>query len=147
MNCKFIHVIAFGFTIVSGIETARAQTTIDLVGTWTGAAQAIVTGVNEYHPDGAASKPAGPHRLREVPFTYRIEGQDGRRFWGTGTSENKSDSVSGVISADGQRIYMADSKGTYDGVVMNTNTLELCYRRVSPDVSVVACNVVKREKK
>lgn len=140
--------LALGLAAVCSAGTANAQHVINLVGTWTGTTQAIVDGTgDDHHPADASSRPAGSYRLREFPFTYRIDGQDGRRFWGVGLSGNQSGRVLGSISADGQRLYMVGTDGIFDGAVMNTNTLEICFRQVNQAAAIVACNVVTREKK
>jgi len=143
----FIRLLAFGLAAICGIGPANAQPVINLVGTWTGVTQAIVDGVGAHHPADAPSRAAGPYRLRDFAFTYRIDGQDGRRFWGVGTSGDQSERIIGTLSSDGQRIYIVDTDGYYDGVVKNTNTLEICYRHTAPASAVVACDVVTRQKK
>jgi hypothetical protein len=147
MTRHFVGLLASGFVMALSIGMANAQPVLNLVGTWTGTTQAIVDGVGGHHPADAPSRPAGPYRLRDFPFTYRIDGQDGRRFWGVGTSGNQSERIIGLVSADGQRIYIVDTDGYFDGVVMNTNTLEICYRQAGATSAVVACDVVTRQKK
>jgi len=143
----FIRALAFGFGLAACAGPATAQPVINLVGTWTGTAQAIVDGVSPAHPADAPSRPAGPYRLLEFPFTYRIDGQDGRRFWGVGTSGDRSERIIGAVSSDGQRIYIVGADGYFDGVVMNTNTMEICYRQAGAASAAVACDVVTRQKK
>jgi hypothetical protein len=148
MTRHIIRMLAFGLAMSSGIGSASAQHVINLAGTWTGVAQAIVDGSGDAHyPADAASRPAGPYRLRDVPFTYRIDGQDGRRFWGAVSSGSQSERIIGMVSTDGQRIYIVGAEGYFDGVVMNTNTLEFCYRQAGAASAVVACDVVTRQKK
>jgi hypothetical protein len=148
MTRPFIRLFIFSLAMASGIGAADAQHVINLVGTWTGTAQAIVDGAGDAHyPADAASQPAGPYRLRDFPFSYRIDGQDGRRFWGVGTSSSQSERIIGTVSADGQRLYIVDSEGYFDGVVMNTNTLEICYRHAGTASAAVVCNVVSRQRK
>src|SRR5258708_1277378 len=73
-----------GIAIVAtfAIGEAAAQSIIDLKGTWVGTFQAILDGPAAHHPviDAPGSKPAGRFQLSEQPFTFKIEGQDGRRF-------------------------------------------------------------------
>jgi hypothetical protein len=136
---------AFGIGM-AGVGAANAQPVIHLVGTWTGTAQAIVDGTSPDYPAEAPSRAAGPYRLLDFPFTYRIDGQDGRRFWGVGTSGERSERIIGTVSSDGQRIYIVGANGYFDGVVMNTNTLEICYRHAGAEAAV-ACDVVTRQRK
>lgn len=57
-------------------------------GTWEGVGEAIMDRAPPLHPEGApGSRPAGPYQLRKAHWTYKIDGQDGRRFWGSTTSD------------------------------------------------------------
>ena len=60
---------------------AGAQTIIDMKGTWSTTGQAVVQNGGAHHPANEPGKAVGEYRLREVKFSYRIEGQDGTRFW------------------------------------------------------------------
>src|ERR1700733_4145008 len=83
---------------------AGAQTIIDMKGTWTGTAEAIVDRPAQHHPapGSAGTKPAGKFRLSEQPFTLV------RRFWGTTASATKTERLIGSLSVDGKTIHMVD---------------------------------------
>jgi hypothetical protein len=147
MTRRFIGMLAFGLGMTFGAGLANAQPVISLVGTWTGTAQAIADGASTHLPADASSRPAGPYQLRDFPFTLRIDGQDGRRFWGVGLSGDQSKRIVGTVSADNNRLYIVDTDGYFDGVVMNTNTLDICYRQAGATSAVVACDVVTRQRK
>ena len=117
-------------------------------GTWTGTGEAIVDGATTHHPAEAASRPAGKYRLREETFTWRIEGQDGRRFWGTTSSDQKAGlRLMGSLSMDGKRLYMAGGKDGYiDAVMIDADTINACHRNVDPGSATVGCSVLKRQK-
>ena len=101
MRLVKISAVAAALTIATA-AVAHAQTFIDMKGNWSGTAKAIVEGLAAHHPAGDGSKPAGSiGRLDEVTFRYKIEGQDGQRFWGTLSSPNRTDPVIGVIVPTG----------------------------------------------
>ncbi len=148
MTCTRLYsVVAIGLTTaLVGAGGAAAQSYIDLKGTWVGTGQSIVDGPAPHHPADAPAVSVGTHRLREVTFTTRIEGQDGRRFWGTLSSEHKQERIIGSFSVNGKHVYMVNEVGYIDGDVVDADTLEICYRHVNASSAVVACNVWKRRK-
>ena len=78
---RFIGSLALGAALlVVGAGSAGAQTYMNMKGTWVGTGEAIVDGPSAHHPLTDPSKPAATFRLRQQTFTYKIEGQDGRRF-------------------------------------------------------------------
>ena len=131
---------------LSGAASAHAQAAFDMKGGWSGTGESIVRGSAAHHPAGDAAKPAGNARLREVTFTYKIDGQDGGRFWGTVASRYATESVIGVIAADRKRVYIVTEFGFVDGVITDNDTIDICYRELKPSDAVVACNVIKRTK-
>jgi hypothetical protein len=104
-----------------GATPAQAQGVFDMKGGWSGTTNAIVRGLAAHHPAGEPSRPAGVARLREVTFTYKIEGQDGPRFWGTVSSPNHVEQVIGAIASDGKRLYIATEDGFVDGVIVDND--------------------------
>jgi hypothetical protein len=119
---------------------------LDMKGGWSGTGKAIVEGMAAHHPAGEAAKSVGNARLREVTFTYKIDGQDSGRFWGTMTSPYRVEQVIGVIAADGKRVYIVAQDGFVDGVVVDNDTIDTCYRQRQPGSAVAACNLIKRKK-
>lgn len=73
-------VAALAFAGAAAAQTATPAIP-DLKGTWVGKGEAIVDGPAIHHPPGAPGKSAAPFRLREETYTFRIDGQDGRRIW------------------------------------------------------------------
>jgi hypothetical protein len=131
---------------VGAAASASAQNSIDLKGIWVGNGQNIVDGPANHHPPaGAGVKPAAKYRLSDQTFTMTIEGQDGRRFWGTMASPNKTERLIGSLSVDGKFVYMVDDDGYIDGTVVNATTLDICYRHVRPDSAVVGCELMQRK--
>lgn len=127
---------------------AGAQNITDLKGTWTGTAEAVVDGPAQHHPapGAAGTNPAGKFRLSEQPFTVVVEGQSGRRFWGTTSSATKTERILGSLSVDGKTLHMVDDDGFLDGIVVNADRLEVCYRHVNASSAVVACTLLSRKK-
>jgi hypothetical protein len=95
-------------------SVAIAQEAIpDLRGTWIGKSKAVVFGHNQYHPGG--QKPGDPPRVREVEFTIRIDGQNGRVLWGeawASANPEAKDTLALAIAADGKTIIGADNDGS-----------------------------------
>jgi hypothetical protein len=145
---RFAYIVATGavMLMVGAAGSASAQSPIDLKGTWVGTGQNIVDGPANHHPPtGAGVKPAAKYRLSDQTFTMTIEGQDGRRFWGTMASSNKTERLIGSLSVDGKFVYMVDDDGYIDGTVVNATTLDICYRHVRPDSAVVGCELMQRK--
>lgn len=130
------------------VGSVQAQSTVvDIKGTWIGNAQNIVEGSAHHHQRGAAgTKEVGKFLLSDQTFTFRFEGQDGRRFWGTISSATKTERLIGSFSTDGKRVYMVDEDGMIDGVVIDANKIDICYRHVRPDSAVVGCELMERKK-
>jgi hypothetical protein len=98
----------------------------DLKGRWVGTGESVVMGNPLHHGGDAASR--DKPRLSAVEFTYTIKGQDGRRFWGTSTSQRNTEPIIGVIGFDGKTLTMQDSDGTIEGTIVDTDTIEFIYR-------------------
>jgi hypothetical protein len=137
--------------VVSHVSGASAQTkqappVPDLRGIWSGVSQVIIDGSTANHPASASAHAASRFRLREAEFTYRIEGQDGVRFWGTITSTYRVERVIGAIAADGKHVYMVSQDGFVDGVLSDKDTIDTCFRQLRPDAAAAACNTIRRKR-
>jgi hypothetical protein len=133
--------------VLAGIAPALAQAAPpDLKGIWKGTGEAIVDGAAATHPRTAEAKPAGHYRLRKQEYSFRIEGQDGRRFWGAIQAGKANIPMLGSLSSDGKWIYIASREGLIDGTVTGDDTIELCYRNVTPAAMVVGCADLQRQK-
>jgi hypothetical protein len=135
----------FAFT---GASLAQTPAPFDMKGTWKGTGEAIIDGVTGYHPPGAAgTKPTGNYRLRAVTYTYTIDGQDGRRFWGSVSSDSvANERLIGSFAVDGKSIYMVGREGFLDGHVVDSDTIQMCYRQITASSAIVGCNEMKRVK-
>jgi hypothetical protein len=133
--------------VLAASAPASAQTALpDLKGLWKGTGEAIVDGAAAAHPRSAESKPAGNFRLRSQEYSIRIEGQDGRRFWGAIQAGQANIPMLGSLSSDGKWIYIASRDGLIDGMVMGNDAIELCYRNVTPAAMMVGCADLQRQK-
>lgn len=143
---SLVRVAAAAATVLAaGTAAAQAQT-LDMKGTWKSTGEAIVSGPATHHPPGAAAKAAGTHRLRHQTFTFVVEGQDAKRFWGHISSEHAAKvPFVGSLSHDGKWIYLAEASGLVDGTVVDNDTLQVCYRQSGPTF-MVGCSEWKRQK-
>jgi|tagenome__1003787_1003787.scaffolds.fasta_scaffold20887259_2 hypothetical protein len=133
--------------LLSGSAVAQTPGIPDVKGTWTGSGEAIVDGETPHHPaNDAKSRQAAPYRLSTISITMKIEGQDGRRFWGTFTSDRQTNRLIGSLSADGKWLYMAGGRGLIDATLLDADTMEQCYRHASEKSAAVICEVIKRQK-
>ena len=130
-----------------GAVLAQTPPPFDMKGTWQGNNEGLVDGPAMHHPKDANSRPAGKYRIDRQTFTYTIDGQDGRLFWGTvGGQFVKNIRVLGTISNDGKWIYMVNKDGYIDAQVIDADTIDACYRHVNAESAVVGCNLMKRQK-
>ena len=137
--------MGLSLAILLAAGAARAQV-IDLKGTWTGMAEAILEGPAAHHGGPQASGAGSRFKLSQQPFTFVFEGQEGRRFWGSVSSPSGTERAIGSLSVDGKSIHIVDDDGMVDGTVVNADTLDLCYRHVSKESAVVSCLQVTRKK-
>jgi hypothetical protein len=86
-------VVTLGCAGPAGTAAAQDPTQLpDLKGRWVGTNEAIMLGTPLHHGSDANTP-----RLNALEFTYTIEGQDGRRFWGTVASQRDREPILGVI--------------------------------------------------
>jgi hypothetical protein len=126
---------------------AGAETAIpELRGTWKGDSQSIALGAAPHHPDAKSpgAKPGEP-RFTSVPFTLVIDKQDGRRFSGTFSSPQHSETVIAVVSRAGT-IFMADDDGTNTGTMLASDRMEICYIHSSSAKRIASCTELTRQK-
>ena len=129
--------------------SAAAQTPpIDMKGTWKMDQETILEGATPHNPATADSRPAGKYRLRQQTIIYRVDGQDGHRFWGISTTaeHGAEHRLIGMVSPDGKWVYMAGTASLMDGTVVDRDTVELCVRQATPTTALVGCGAMKRQK-
>ncbi len=131
--------------VLATATVAQAQSAPDLKGAWSGKFRTIILGSNPHHPPGGA---ADAPRVREITFTFDIEGQDGRLLWGKSWSnpERKEPFVAS-ITFDGRTIIGADTDGSLTMRIGGRGRMDLCYIHpaTSPSQSMLAsCGTMQR---
>ena len=131
--------------VLATATVALAQSTPDLKGTWSGKWRTVILGSNPHHPP---SGPADVPRVREITFTFEIEGQDGRLIWGKSwSSPERKEPFVASITGDGRTIIGADSDGSLTMRIGGRGRMDACYVHPanSPSQSMVAsCGALQR---
>ena len=132
-------------TVLASATVAQAQSAPDLKGAWSGKFRTVILGSNPHHPPGGAAEAP---RVREITFTFDIEGQDGRLLWGKSWSnpERKEPFVAS-ITFDGRTIIGADTDGSLTMRIGGRGRIDLCYIHpaTSPSQSMLAsCGTMQR---
>lgn len=125
------------------VGTAAAQDIAappDLKGRWVGTSETIALGDARHHGPSQTTP-----RLSSVEFTFVVEGQDGRRFWGTVSSPRDKEPLLGIIGFDGKTIVARDSDGSLQGSIVDRDTIEIIYSHSGTSV-VVAATRFKRQR-
>lgn len=138
----FYAALAMTLAVTAPLGTATAQDAAampDLKGNWVGTSETVLMGSALHHADGDAEP-----RLSEVAFTIAIEGQDGRRFWGTVSSPQGNEAILGVIGFDNKSIVARDVDGYMEGDLADEDTMHLIYSH-SGDSTVIAATTFKRQ--
>jgi hypothetical protein len=73
-----------------------------------------------------------------VPYTLKIDTQDGRRFSATLSSQRASETLVGVISRTGT-IFLADDDGTDYATLIGPDRMEICHLRSGSETRIAAC--------
>ncbi len=143
-----IRLIMTAITILAAVMPAVAQTRPDLKGTWSGQWKSVVYGNNPHHP-GQETIADAP-RVRDVTFTFEIQGNEGRLFWGQHWSNPTiKEPFAAVIMPDGKTVVGSDTDGSFSGSFSGPDLLELCYTHtaLSPSKSIVAgCGTAQRSR-
>jgi len=141
--------LVLALALLGGATTALAQAAPpDLKGTWKGSGQSIVYGTNRHH--AGSQTLTSPPRVRDVEFTYVVEGQQGRMLWGHNFSRasGQKETFAWSLTADGRSIVGADTDGYYHISVQSADLMEVCYAHTgqAPSPSIVAsCLMVSRQ--
>ena len=131
--------------VLATATVALAQPITNLKGEWSGKFRTVILGSNPHHP---ASGPADAPRVREITFTFEIEGQDGRLLWGKSWSDPaRKEPFVATITGDGRTIIGADTDGSLTMRIGVRNRMDLCYVHpaTGPSQSMVAsCGALQR---
>jgi hypothetical protein len=138
-------VVTLGYaTGLLGFAAAQDATQVpDLKGRWVAISESIVLGYAIHHCGHEASQ--NKPRLSSAEFTLTIEGQDGRRFWGTIESEKHQEPIIGVIGFDGKTVHMQEHDGSLDGTLADKDTLEVIFHHSTANTIVVSMERFKRQ--
>jgi len=142
-NCIMWTICIFALALTAASVNAQ-ESWPDMKGVWTMTSSTVVLGAEKHHPGKV--KQAKP-RYREVKFTLRITEQKDRRFSGTFETEHHTEPVIGVFANNRKQILIADSDGFFDATLVDADTFDYCYRHITSKSTVVACSVMKRERK
>ena len=127
------------------VALAQQQSAPNLKGTWSGKWRTVILGSNPHHPP---SGPADAPRVREITFTFEIEGQDGRLIWGKSwSSPERKEPFVASITGDGRTIIGADSDGSLTMRIGGRGRMDACYVHpaTGPSQSMVAsCGALQR---
>jgi hypothetical protein len=125
---------------------ASAQTAPDFRGRWSGQWKTVIFGQNQHHPE--PGNPIDVPRVREIPFTFEIEGQDGRLLWGKFWSNpDRKEPFAAMIGPDGKTIIGSDMDGSLTIGIAGPDQLDACYTHsgLGPSQSIVAsCGILQR---
>ena len=133
MQCRF----ALCAVLTLATTPVFAQDAPNLVGKWSGEAQAVIIGPNPYRvPDG--SGPNFPEA--KITFTYDITEQQGTRFAGTMSGGKFSETFIGALKppAYDSGVFV-DVDGQYAFTLRNPTTIDVCYTHVYPNTRAAAC--------
>jgi hypothetical protein len=141
--------IITAITVLTTVMPALAQTTPDLKGTWSGPWKSVVYGTSPHHP--GTQTLANPPRIRDVTFTFEIQGSEGRLFWGQHWSNESTlkEPFAAAIMLDGKIIIGSDTDGSLRGSISDPDRIELCYTHtaLSPTKSIIAgCGIAQRSR-
>lgn len=145
---KYLTVIGGLALILAGGSAAMAADVPDLKGTWLPSEGAHIIDGPSRHIESGTEPVAGDDSLHRdtSDFVFHFEGQEGRTFWGTLASAKVTEELIGAISVDGKRFVIADQDGTFDGTIVDADTLDYCYTHVTPTSRAVACGLLVRQK-
>ncbi len=118
-----------------GAAFAEEQSFPDLKGTWTGTAQGAF--------EAAPGRPAKAESSIEIKLV--VDQQKDRHFAGTLSLEAENKAISGVIASDGS-ILWSEANGFVRGKLIDGDTIEACYVRISAFSQLATCEELKRQK-
>jgi len=127
---------------------AVAQSEPDFKGIWSGPWKGVIFGNNPHHLGDQTL--ADAPRIREITFTFEIQGHEGRVFWGQHWSNPTiKEPFAAVIMPDAKTIIGVDADGSFNGSITGPDQVELCYTHpaLSPSKSIVAsCGTLVRSR-
>ncbi len=130
------HVACTAAIVFAASASASAQTPPNLVGTWKGKSEAVLTGPTPYR----VSNGNGPHFGDEVEFSYVVKEQKGARFSGEQTGGKVTETIIGTLRPPEFRSgIILDHDGETDFTLRNATTMDVCYRHMNMTSKVASC--------
>jgi hypothetical protein len=134
-----------GLAILCMSFSTFAQSSPNLLGTWTGMSNSAVSGVGQFHPTEAGKEKAV--RFRSVEFVMVIDKEEGRNFVGSiGATNNKhptdvkrKEVLMGSYAKDMKSGVMVNETGNFTFKLIDPKNLEICYTQVTSNPKVASC--------
>ena len=134
--------------LLASATAAAAQTVPDLKGTWSGQWKTVIYGSNPHHPGRETL--ARPPRVREITFTFEIEGQDGRLVWGKSWSNpSRKEPFAAYVAPDGKTIVGSDTDGSLSLSIGSADRMDGCYTHTALGRTrsiVASCGTMQRSR-
>jgi hypothetical protein len=139
---RFVSIVIATVFVFCSSYCLAAPPMPNLVGTWSVKAEGGML--------LKADKPGEKsHRTPEqtvLTAEARVLEQKGRVIKGEFVSSRATEKFIAVIAPDNKSIYYADEDGTMDMKMIDKDTIQIVYRHVAPNESVVAVGTWKRKK-
>lgn len=119
-----------------------AQTTPNMLGTWTATSNATVIGTAAHHQ--VPNKKDGEIYFNKVPLKMVIDRQEGVNFSGMISSIYYKEVILGAITPDLQSGVMVDEDGSYTFKINDPSTIQVCYVQISKP-KVANCWIGKKQ--
>jgi hypothetical protein len=129
--------------VVAAPLPADAQQPPNLLGLWKGMGTGVQVGPTLHRP-AAVSGVKFPDN--EIEFTYVITEQHGNRFAGQMSSAEAKETIIGALSPDNRSGLMLDDDGLYQFMLVEADTMDVCYSHFSTKGKFVGCMRLRRER-
>jgi hypothetical protein len=140
---KRVVISAALFMFLSGAGVCFADSSIpNLVGTWTVKAEGAVIAKGK----GPAAKTHHSGEFSTLTAEAVVTKQQGRVLRGTFKSSKAAEDFVAAIGADNKGFYYADEDGTMEGRIVSKNKLNVIYRHVTAEDTVIAVGTWTRGK-
>jgi hypothetical protein len=135
-------ILAFALILAASLPAA-SQLPANMVGTWKGTATGVQIGPTPYRSaEGTSVK----FPDNDIEFTYDIKEQHGNRFAGQLSGGKHKETLIGALYPDNRGGIMLDDDGDYQFMLVDPNTMDLCYKHHYPASKFAACFRVKRSR-
>ena len=139
------HPLAALLLLLLAITPATAQNKpFSMLGTWLVKGEALSVG-QSIHPEHSHGQPEP--KVLAINIRWVIDKQSGNTFSGNSIgSSGTKEWVIGTLNRDGKRAVVANQRGgVYDFIVVDANTIDICYTRDDPKHIAAACMTGTRQ--